>query len=67
MQVELLCNGGFVGVEACIGKQFTTVPDERNKDYIRIAIADLEMAGFINDGSVTTSLMFFNFEVRIID
>lgn len=67
MQVELLCNGGYTGIEACIGKVFTVVSDSRDKDSVRIPIAYLELAGFINDLSVTTSLLFFKWEVRVID
>lgn len=67
MQVELLCNGGYTGVDACIGKVFTTTSDPRDKDSIRIPVAYLELAGFVNDGSITTSLLFFIGEVRFID
>ncbi len=69
MQVELLTNGGYMGMDACIGKQFTAVNagEHNSNDSVRISVEQLEMAGFLNDGCVNTSLYFYNHEVRIID
>ncbi len=67
MRVELICNGGYTGIEACIGKVFTAVPDGWNRDSVRIPVASLEQAGFIKDDSIATNLLFFKWEVRIID
>ena len=67
MRVELLREGGYVGLEACLGKVFTTINDGNSNSSVRISVDQLEQAGFISDGSVTTSLYFFEWEVRVID
>jgi len=67
MQVRLLRNGGYSGIEACIGKVFTTTSDTRVKDTLRIPVSYLEREGFINDGSITTSLVFFHWEVEVVN
>ncbi len=67
MQVELLRNGGYSGMDACVGKVFTPIHDGCLNGSVRIAVSDLEQAGFINDGCVNTSLYFFDWEVRVID
>jgi hypothetical protein len=67
MQVELLSEGGYGGITACIGKVFTTMNDGNSNSSVRIDVPQLEAAGFISDGSVTTSLYFFDWEVRRID
>ena len=67
MQVELLCNGGYQGMDACVGKVFTTLGESNSNGSVRIPVSYLEQAGFINDGDVTTSLYFFDWEVRILN
>ena len=67
MQVELLTNGGYLGLDPCIGKVFTTLSDDKIKGSVRIPVAYLELAGFNNVGDITTSLYFFDWEVRVID
>ena len=67
MQVELLCNGGYKGMDACIGKVFTTLGESNSNGSVRIPVDILEQAGFINDEFVNTSLYFFDWEVRILN
>ncbi len=67
MQVELLTNGGYTGLDACIGKQFPTLSEGNSNGSVRIPVSYLEQAGWISDGSITTSLYFFDWEVRKID
>ncbi len=67
MRVELLREGGYGGITACIGKVFTTMNEGNSNGSVRIDVEQLEQAGFVNDGSITTSLYFFEWEVRVID
>ena len=67
MRVELLSNGGYKGMDACIGKVFTTIGDRNSNGSVRIPLSYLELAGYINDGDITTSLYFFDWEVRILN
>lgn len=64
MQVELLTNGGYTGTNPCVGKVFTATAG--NKGYL-ISIAQLTLAGFESDGSVTTTLFFCPQEVRVLN
>ena len=73
MQVELLVNGGYSGTGACVGKQFDAfhpntlgAAGDVSEGYA-ISVAQLELAGFDNDGSVTDWLFFLPHEVRVID
>lgn len=67
MQVELLTDGGFAGMESCIGKQFDTNGDARNKDTVRLKLDQLVMAGFTNPHHMLDDVLFFKWEVRVID
>ncbi len=68
MQVELLSTGGYVGLEACIGKQFDVLhPDGNSNGSVRLDVVQLRLAGYVDDGSNMNSLYFFEWEVRRID
>ncbi len=67
MQVELLSDGGYPGMEACIGKVFTTLGQRNSNGSVRIPVSYLELAGYRNAEYVNTSLYFFDWEVRILN
>ena len=66
MKVKLLTNGGFIGLDACIGKEFDTMSDGNSNGSVRIATPDLIAAGYYNS-SLVPSLYFFDWEVEVIN
>jgi hypothetical protein len=68
MQVELLTNGGYKGLDPCIGKQFDVLnPSGNSNGSVRLDVVQLRQAGYVDDGSNMNSLYFFGWEVRVID
>lgn len=66
-RVELLSAGCYAGLQCCEGKIFTPVNRVNSNGTVRIAIAQLIAAGYPNPNGVTTSLYFFDWEVRLIN
>lgn len=64
MQVELLLNGGYTDTGKCVGKVFEA--SQVGEGY-GIGIMQLTLAGYEDDGSITTYLYFLPHEVRVID
>lgn len=71
-QVELITNGGFVGLDACIGKVFTATPvhvlETNEVGGYDLPIAELLLAGAVSHELVgMTKLHFFKHEVRVLN
>ena len=65
-QLKLLTNGGYLGMEACVGKIFNVLHDANANGSVRIDVKELEAAGFDNQNVITTSLYFFGWEVELL-
>lgn len=65
MIVKLLTDGGYCGSDAIVGKIVEATA--AGKGAVDVSLAELEKAGYVDDGSGMDSLYFYASEVEVLD